>query len=463
MRTVSNGKPRQASGNARRGGAQSERAAASAHRVRRRPFAGGLLPALAALAACGAVLAPVPASPQAADPGAPAAVRPVAAPELVDLVRQTVTLHPEVLAALAALDASRALQSAAERPLYNPEISANIETFEHDVRRIGVDQTLDIGGRRGARATVSAHDRERAAALLQAVRRRLAGEFLALLGDYWTAASLDELAETRIGLMGSFAELTRQRRQAGDLTQVDLNAANLAYAQAEMAHATAESAITGADQALRAVVPFPAPPAWPALPADLQAVAVDESALEDMLAALPEVRVSEAELARAAALVDLRDRERRAEPTLGLEVGRDDDDTLIAVNFTMPINVRNRFVHEVAAARAERTLAERAAENTRIRARRRALAAGERYRLTREAWMAWQSTGEPNLRQQTELLERLVDAGELSTTDYLVQLNQTLDTAMNALELRREFWRAWFEWLDASGQIDSWLGIDMRQ
>ena len=41
-----------------------------------------------------------------------------------------------------------------------------------------------------------------------------------------------------------------------------------------------------------------------------------------------------------------------------------------------------------------------------------------------------------------------------------MQLNQTLDAAMNALELRREFWRSWFEWLDASGQTDAWLGLD---
>jgi len=55
-------------------------------------------------------------------------------------------------------------------------------------------------------------------------------------------------------------------------------------------------------------------------------------------------------------------------------------------------------------------------------------------------------------------LQRLWEAGELSTTDYLVQLRQTLDTKESALELRRSMWQAWFEWMSASGQIETWLG-----
>ena len=98
------------------------------------------------------------------------------------------------------------------------------------------------------------------------MRRSIAGELLRLLGEYWTAAALDELVETRISLMRSFADLALQRSQAGDLTQVELNSANLAYAQAEIAHAAAESARAGVDQSLRAVVPIPVSAEWPSLP-----------------------------------------------------------------------------------------------------------------------------------------------------------------------------------------------------
>ena len=39
-----------------------------------------------------------------------------------------------------------------------------------------------------------------------------------------------------------------------------------------------------------------------------------------------------------------------------------------------------------------------------------------------------------------------------------MQLNATLDVQVSALALRETLWRAWFEWLWASGQVDAWLG-----
>jgi cobalt-zinc-cadmium efflux system outer membrane protein len=61
------------------------------------------------------------------------------------------------------------------------------------------------------------------------------------------------------------------------------------------------------------------------------------------------------------------------------------------------------------------------------------------------------------------LLERIWQAGEMSTADYLVQLNQTLDTRTNALEVQGRLWTAWADWLVASGQADAWLGQSKAQ
>ena len=57
-------------------------------------------------------------------------------------------------------------------------------------------------------------------------------------------------------------------------------------------------------------------------------------------------------------------------------------------------------------------------------------------------------------------MQRLWESGELSTTDYLVQLQQTLDTRWNALDLELTMWDAWFEWLAATGLADNWLGLE---
>ena len=76
------------------------------------------------------------------------------------------------------------------------------------------------------------------------------------------------------------------------------------------------------------------------------------------------------------------------------------------------------------------------------------------------AWDEWQRMGAGSLTSQTEMLERLWRAGELNTTDYLVQLQQTLDTRVAASEQRGTVWEAWVAWLTASGQVDAWVELD---
>jgi len=384
------------------------------------------------------------------------------APALTTLARRVTAMHPEVLEASANLDSRDALRTAAGRPRFNPELGFEIENSAGDLRSIGVSQTLDIANERDARMDIAGFEQEAAVAGLATARRRIAGELLNELAAYWTAAGLDQLAETRIELMQEFAGLTRQRQQAGDLTQVELNLANLAEAQASIAHASAESAMAGADQALRAIVTSQPPAEWPQLPPNLPDIAGRTVDFDALIAALPEVRAARSELGARLAYIELREREKRAKPTLGLTAGTEEDESLVGLSFSMPLNIRNRYDSEVVAARADSAAAEQALRNTETRKLQHLLAATERYRLTREAWSAWNVTGQPNLDQQSDLLRRLVAAGELSTTDYLVQLNQTLDTAASAIELRHQLWLAWIDWLSASGQTQAWLGMEER-
>jgi outer membrane protein, heavy metal efflux system len=59
--------------------------------------------------------------------------------------------------------------------------------------------------------------------------------------------------------------------------------------------------------------------------------------------------------------------------------------------------------------------------------------------------------------ERTTLLEKLWRAGEISTSDYLVQLKQSLDTALSGLELESQAWQAWFDYLVAAGRLNDWI------
>ena len=58
---------------------------------------------------------------------------------------------------------------------------------------------------------------------------------------------------------------------------------------------------------------------------------------------------------------------------------------------------------------------------------------------------------------RTALLEKLWRAGEIGTSDYLVQLKQSLDTALSGLELESQAWQAWFDYLNVAGRLTDWI------
>ena len=150
----------------------------------------------------------------------------------------------------------------------------------------------------------------------------------------------------------------------------------------------------------------------------------------------------------------------RCGASVGLAGGEEDDKSLVALEISIPLYVRNRFDSEVEAAIALRSEAQQVADDVLRRAYTRLLSATERYELAWASWEDWKDTGQVSVDRRTGQLKQLWESGEISTTDYLVQLQQTLDVQESALDLREALWRAWFEWLVASGQIDSWLGQD---
>lgn len=380
-------------------------------------------------------------------------------PVLIRFVRSVVETNPRVQAARAALEASGSLRDAASRPLYNPQLSLDAENGDLRTRAVGISQTLDWAGKRRARTAVAESDRLVVEAEYRAARWAVTVDLLDGLAQHQTGAERERLAESRRVLMDDFATLAKRRFDAGDLNQVELSLANLAATDARIQKATAGAALAEARQAVRNLTPRSTPEQWPTLPLQMPALPPSAEDPQSLVLELPEVMAARREVDTANATVTLRERERRPDPTVSLAGGREGSDDLIGINVSIPLFVRNRFSNEVAAALAERRQAQQIADDVMQRAYARVIGAAERYELSRGAWTDWQQTGQTSLENQTEQLRILWQAGELSTADYLVQLRQTLDVQESALDLRQALWRAWFEWLVASGQVDAWLGL----
>jgi cobalt-zinc-cadmium efflux system outer membrane protein len=377
-------------------------------------------------------------------------------PALQQLMQGFLERHPAAQAARADLERTEAEARAAGQPLYNPEVEFDYEDATDITKTVGLAQTFDWSGKRRARNS-AAQDRIRAAyATLSATRQEMLGELLGELSQMLTTADGARLAARRVTLLEEFLRLAEQRFAAGDVSRTDVDLAQLALSEAQMQAAAASADATATEARLKALVERPASgwPVLPVLPKDLG----DQDA-DVLLQQHPVLQQQRAEAAAARASVNIANRDRRPDPTIAVRGGKEASDDLVGVTVSIPLYIRNTFRAELDAANAEAISAEQHYRNTLRRARSAMQAAVQRYRVTRSALAYWEQTGLSSLQGRVETLRRLWQSGEINTTDYLVQLQQTLDTRISAVELRRATWDAWLAWLQASGTTEQWLGL----
>ncbi len=366
-----------------------------------------------------------------------------------------------MLAAQANADAAQAQGRAAQAPLHNPELELGAARASANTFSAGVNQTLDWSDKRGSRAALADQQLQAARAELDGARQTLAAEALAALARYHGARAAVTLAEKRLELLQRFMQVAVRRFDAGDIGRADADLARLAFSQARIRQAHARTALLDAEQSLRALHQQ-VPTAWPALDVALPTLVMPQGAeLEQLLLHTPELRAAQARMEAARGNIELAERERRADPTVGVRGGRDGSDTLVGLSLTIPLNVRNSHLAEVDVARAQALAAEY--ERNALYRQARARLAGDvaRYRIVFDAWEEWRRDGGVTLGERTALLNQVWESGEISASDYLVQLQETLDTETDAADLRGKAWAAWSEWLAASGQITAWLGLPL--
>jgi len=377
-------------------------------------------------------------------------------PALKRLVQSFLQEHPAAQAARADLQRAEAEARATGQPLYNPAIEIDYEDATDITKTVGLVQTLDWAGKRRARDTAGKDSLRAAQAALAATRQQMLDELLTELSGTVINSEAARLARHRVQLLDDFLRLAQRRYAAGDVGQTDVDLAQLASSEARMQAAAISADAAATEARLAALVQIPAS-GWPALPALPDGVASFNA--DELLQQHPALRRSQAEAAAARATVAIARRDRRPDPTLGVRGGKEDDDGLVGLTISIPLFVRNTFRAELDAASADATRAEQAYYNIRRRAGGALQAAAQRYRLTRTALDYWEQTGQSSLKDRVELLKRLWETGEISTTDYLVQLQQTLNTQASAVTLHGSAWSAWIAWLEASGTTENWLGL----
>jgi len=367
--------------------------------------------------------------------------------------------NPEIQAGQAAIEAARARVQGAGLPIYNPELElegAKTEQTDFFDYGVGLSQTLDIHGKRSSQERAIQASFEATKAALDALRQAKAVELLDAMVRILNNKELTSLAKQRFQLLERFQTLAEKQQSAGDIPLIEVELARLAVAEAAMVHAQAGAELVEAKGDFFALAGEP-PPQQLGLPSTLPTRLPDAGADEQLATAHPNVRQAHLLALAMRRQVDATDQERRADPTLGVMAGREDEANKLTLSFSMPLQIRNNFRSSVTAARGDALQAEQEAQQLFRTTLAQLRTARDRYTLISQAWLVWLARGQSSLKQQSELLERLWRAGELETTDYLVQLQQTLDTRIAGAELHGSMWHAWIKWQAAVGEVFEWV------
>ncbi len=379
-----------------------------------------------------------------------------AATRLAAFILRTVDANAGVLSARAALEAASANERAKQQPLHNPEVAIDLQQAMDTTASVGISQQLDWHDKRTAGGRLASQAVELAAAQLHKVRQDMAITLLTAMINHDIARELVASAVESERLLRRSAALAGKRQAAGDLDHSSLKLARLALAEAQLSHADSQFALLDARQVLLALVNENAFAAirLPQLPPAAVIAAVDS---EQLIHQLPATRMALARIASAHEQVRVHRLAGKPDPTIGVRLGREGADLLAGVSVSMPMLIRNTYRAEVDAAYAELLELELQAKDKYQQAHARLVTSLARYRLAEQTWREWAATGASALHEQQAALQQLWQAGDISTTDYLRQLEQMLAIQNAATELRGHLWRSWVEWLAASGRVDDWL------
>ena len=315
----------------------------------------------------------------------------------------------------------------------NPEIEGGLGPRLTASRPIDADARLaqDLEPwRRGARRQLAGAERAHALAENEVTLRDLDLEVSLAFYEAVFSSQLFDQAKRAEDFAQRAADVAQRRRQAGEITDLDVNLARVAVgrsrsasqiADAERAEAVGKLAILiGASPIDTIVLHGTLTP--PPLPG-----AVNAANRADVRVLERERDVARAEHAQAVA---------NGRPQLALFVGyqREDTDSIVlgGLRFTLPI--WNSGQGEKAAARAhERTATEERDATVQI-AQREVADAMVAYTATKQAVEAFEKDVLPLLDDSEQLLQKSIDAGQIAVSDYLVARQEILNGRRDHLE-----------------------------
>ena len=369
--------------------------------------------------------------------------------------------HPKVVAAKEKMNAAFSIADSLEQPLYNPELETEFER-EGDANnyQVGINQTVDWGDKRGIGKQMANANRSAAEYDFTLTVQQQSAQSLQALIKWHAANHQARLALKQENQLGTLLDLVKERQRAGDLGQVDAELTVLGLSQTFNTTAQALAQLKQERAHLRELLPDWSPESaqiperiW-LIDRGLPQNSIKIPKWEDEH---PAVMAARAEWDGLQKMAELASKKAKADPTFGIAGGKTDDENVLALTFSIPLNVRNNFNAEEKAAHQEALAAEAQYQAIRRKKHYAIRAAYDVLQEYQQRAKRWQDLMAGRSERSQNLLEKQWRSGDMSTTEYLLALQQLTEGSASGIELREQFQLAQIEWLFQTGKINAAL------
>lgn len=365
---------------------------------------------------------------------------------------EQILIHPEVVAARETMNASLSLADGLERPIYNPVLGGEIEREgEANNFRVGISQTFDWTNKQSVRQKQAVYSREAARQYYEVVLQQKLSEVLELLVEWESARAIAELALNQESQLDTLLDLFVERQESGDLGQVDVELAFLSLSQRLNFSAQALAELRGTEARLLELLPgwtaermFIPEGFWLSDSPAQSSLWLDEH---------PLVMLAKADWEALQQVAEFTSRAIRPDPSFGINAGEANQENVISLSFSLPLNIRNNYNAE--ARSADQTALAAEAEYRAVRRQQEfsiqsAQNTLQEYQIRFERWKNLMQGREES---SEELLTAQWDSGDISTTEYLLALQQRTEGLMAGIELQKYYEMAKINWLFQTGLI----------
>lgn len=371
---------------------------------------------------------------------------------------QQINKHPDIISANENMNAVFSSVKDAKLPLYNPELASEFERGGANNKfTVGVNQTVDWWDKRSLNTRQADFRAIKATKQFEYLVQQKLAQALSALIMWQSTTHKAQLAFAQERQLDTLLEIVSKRQKAGDLGQVDVQLAYLNQSQLLNESAKVQAQLKQATATLNELLPD-----WTPSMAMLSAdgFGISNTALSDeQIEQHPLIAQARAQWKVEQTQANQASLAAKADPTFGVNVGKNAGDNVIGLSFSMPLNVRNNYDDRVAMFRQQANAAQAnyhavfRQQKFQIKANTDILHSNKRY-LAR-----WQQLMNGRAETSANVLQKQWEIGDFNTADYLMALQQRTQGLYAGIELKTTFRISEVEWLLSAGKIDQALKL----